>query len=307
MKTASSALAALINTGQFYDADCYTISGLNGQVYRYTTADFDIVYGGNLFSSTGPLIEDPSSRPTAHWKVGLDVDTWTMSLKPRIVDPITGASYPDTIGSLPWLAAATAGALDGARVLIERAYFSAPPALPIPVGGAVPVGQLTVFWGIVGEVQVGRTSVSITVSDMRSLLTVSMPRLVYQASCNHRLFDSRCTLSAATHKKTGICIAGSSQKQIVATVSAPSGSGTYTLGKIKFTSGLNAGISRIIRLWDTSQNFYMLNPFPYPVAVGDGFEAYPGCDKTLATCTLFGNKLNYGGTPFVPTPESTIA
>ena len=34
---------------------------------------------------------------------------------------------------------------------------------------------------------------------------------------------------------------------------------------------------------------------------GDAFEAYPGCDHTLATCAAkFGNQLNYGGFPYIP-------
>ena len=37
-------------------------------------------------------------------------------------------------------------------------------------------------------------------------------------------------------------------------------------------------------------------------AVGDTIYLYPGCDRTLATCTAkFGNSANFGGFPFIPT------
>ena len=38
-----------------------------------------------------------------------------------------------------------------------------------------------------------------------------------------------------------------------------------------------------------------------PVAVGDTYNAYPGCDHTLDTCdTRFSNSANYGGFPWIP-------
>jgi hypothetical protein len=33
----------------------------------------------------------------------------------------------------------------------------------------------------------------------------------------------------------------------------------------------------------------------------------PGCDRTLATCTnVFNNAANFGGFPFIPTPETAV-
>lgn len=51
----------------------------------------------------------------------------------------------------------------------------------------------------------------------------------------------------------------------------------------------------------------LLQYFPFPPAPGDSFEAYAGCDWTLHTCiNRFNNKINFGGTPYIPVDENTV-
>jgi len=47
---------------------------------------------------------------------------------------------------------------------------------------------------------------------------------------------------------------------------------------------------------------------PFAPAAGDVFTAYPGCDKTQATCASpkFSNLVNFEGFPYVPAPETAI-
>ncbi len=317
MKTTSPALQALIFSGQFFDVTHYTITLKNGTVLRYAAADFNIYvplfgpstpYVGTWYGdNTVPLVDPEDSQGSnAHWKIGLDVDQWSLTVMPREIDVLTGTPWPDTISGVPWLAAAANGLLDGAQILVFRSYFAAPPQQPIPVVGAQPVGKLVIFSGIVGSVEVEPDRVILTADDMRSLLNVQMPRLLYQAGCNHILFDSYCGLSEAAYRKTGTVAAGSTSSLIIGAVAAPGGSGTYAFGKLQFTSGQNAGLLRMVKAWDGASRFSMFMPFPSPPSVGDNFRVWPGCDKTQATCNLFGNILNYGGTPFVPVPETTL-
>ena len=47
--------------------------------------------------------------------------------------------------------------------------------------------------------------------------------------------------------------------------------------------------------------------FLFPVAPGDQFELLPGCDRTTATCAnIFNNAVNFGGFPYIPTPETAV-
>lgn len=293
--------------GQFFDFDCYTITLASGTVLRYTTADFDISDGaGHVWSSTGVRVDERKSRVTAHWKTGLDSDTWIAVFMPRSIDPVTGATFPDAIDGVPWMQAAQGGALDAADFQVDRAVFAAMPIWPMPPGGAVPVGFITaIFAGVIAEVDTTEIAAVLSVNDYRSLLSIQMPLHFWSGMCRHTLFDAGCTLMAATFAMNGAAIGGSTAASIANTLGAPSGSGTYVLGSIKMTSGLNAGFSRTITGWNGAhQPFTLLQPFPFPVVSGDTFTVYPGCNKTQGACTAFGNLDNFGGQPYVPAPET---
>lgn len=325
MKTASTALATLLNgaaaAGQLVQFDLYTFVLPGGGLLLYTTADFPITApnntiwdapkvdgSGNLWTagiSWAPKILDDGNAPTGHWKVGLDTDTWGVTVIPRPFDLVTGAAYPDKIGSTPWLQAARSGALNNAELIVSRAYFASTPTYPMPPGGAVPVGTLLIFRGPIGTVDVNTHAAVISATDWKSRLSRMMPRNTYQAGCRHNLFDARCGLSAAGFTGTGAAGAGTTRGALAAVVAAPAGSATYTLGTLTMTSGLNAGFSRLVANWSGGV-FALLSPFPYDIAPGDTFSVTAGCDKSTATCTAFANLVNFGGEPFIPIPEVSI-
>lgn len=326
MKPASPALVTLINeviagTAAMYDFDLYTVTDFAGNVYRFTTADFDINCGsgtnfGGLsqpsgkYPSGGVRIDQKASKTQAHWKVGLDADQWVVVLMPRPFDLVTGAANPDTIGSLPFLQALNAGAWDAADVQVDRAYFSSLPTWPMSPGGAVPVGTITIFAGLVGEVDTDTTA-TVVINDYRSLTSFSMPRRYFQGMCRHMLFDAGCNANGNMNRSSfavsGAAGAGSTQSTIVASgnLTPPSGSsGTFTLGTLQFTSGLNANFWAFIVQWDDGRTLSLLEPLPFAVSPGDTFVAYPGCDKTAASCADFNNTPQFGGEPYIPVPET---
>lgn len=306
MKPVTAPVQALLDSGVFASYELFTITLFGGGVIRFTNCQVDIAWGGHTWSSRGVRVDPKTSRSTAHWKIGLDVDTWVVTVMPRIRDEITGESYPDKIGGTPWASAARAGALDNADFEVVRAYFAAAPTLPLPAGNAaIPVGVITLFAGIMGEVDVGDTTVVLNALDDRVRLAIQLPRNLHRASCRHTLFDSGCQLVAASFKKTGTVGAGSTQGSILSTIAAPLGSGTYALGRIVMTSGLNDTFSRAVRSWD-GVTLTLMVPLPYAVMAGDTFDAYPGCAKTTTVCDQFGNILNYGGEPDIPAPEAAI-
>lgn len=305
-ETSPGAGAALINSGAFVYVTLYTITLFGAQgVIRLTDADRDVTFSGHTWNSRGPQIDQRGNKALAHWKRGLDLDTWIVVIAPRNVDPVTGAAFPDTIGSVPWIAAARGGALDGADVQVDRAYFAAFPQPYTP--SMAPTAVYTIFAGRPGEVDTTDSLVVVTLNDYRELLSQNMPRNVYQASCRWTLFDAGCTLNPASFAVTGTLDGASTRAALVSTAMlTPGGSGTFTLGKIVMSSGLNAGFARTVTKWDGARAFALLNPLPFAVAPGDTFTAYPGCDKQLATCGLFANTVNFGGEPYVPDATTAI-
>jgi uncharacterized protein/uncharacterized protein DUF2163 len=315
MKPASQALINLINAWSPINPvtywDCYTITLFGGGQMFFTTAPFDISFGGTTWSSKLVRIDQKTSKVLAHWKTGLDNDTWVVVLMPRQFDQITNTAFPDKIGSVPWIQAARSGALENATVLVQRAYFAGMPTLPLPAGVAVPVGLLTIFYGLMGEVDTTDTMVVLTINDFRVLLQTQMPYRLYRASCQHTLFDADCNhdgnMNAAAFANAGTALVGSTQGLIVTSLGRPAGSGTYSLGRVQMTSGLNAGFWRMIANWDGVSSFSLTNPFPFTIAAGvDTFTAYPGCDKQEPTCTAFGNHANFDGEPDIPSPELAL-
>jgi hypothetical protein len=315
MKTAKyeatpGALVALLATRQFVSADLYTFTlAAGGTPLRYTTADTDMGYSGNVWTHGGPLFDKPDQRALAHWKVGLDTDTWQCLIAPRPIDPISGAAYPDMIGDVPWLAAARGGALDGAVVQVDRAFLPVWPTFPRnPV--VTPIGVVNIFTGRVATLDIGRSAIGITINSHLELLDTQMPRNLYGSGCRHLLYDQGCQLPAASYRQTGVVAAGSTASVVLSTVAAPSGSGTYALGSLVGTSGKNAGFGRSIRSWSpgsggSTGSFTLLSPLPFTPQPGDQFNVFAGCDKQLGTCGAFGNTPNFGGMPYIPPPETS--
>jgi hypothetical protein len=333
MKAADPALIALLNdvasgetTAAFCEFDLYSITLAGGStVLRYTTADFDINCGtgtnyqglaqpSGVYASGGVRVDLPpkAGKSQAQWKIGLDSNQWTVVMMPRPFDLVTDAAFPDTIGSVPFLEAVRSGALAAADFQVDRAYFASVPTWPMPPGGAAPLATLTIFAGLVAEVDTTDIAAVLTVNDYLSLADKDLPRNFFQGMCRHMLFDAGCNangnMNRAAFAVSGVAGAGSSPLLILAPgLATPAGSKTYALGTLQMTSGRNAGIWRQIVMWDGGAMLSLRIPLPYAVAPGDTFVAYPGCRKTVKDCTAFGNLPQFGGQRKIPAPEVTVA
>jgi uncharacterized phage protein (TIGR02218 family) len=281
MKTASPALIDLLNgSNQFLMADLFTITLASGAVERYTTADSDITYGGNLFSSRGALLK----RGTVRSVIGLEVDTLDMSV-------FSDASH--LLDGKPFVSAAMSGSLDGANVLLERAFLSS--------WAAAPVGTVILFSGRVSDVSGSRTEVKIVVKSDIELLNIKLPRNLYQASCLNTVYDSSCAASKSAKTVAGIVTGGTTQSITSARSEAAR---WFEQGVLSFTSGANAGVFRTVKSYAGGAFGFAL-PLPNIPVSGDTFSVYPGCDKTQATCTSkFNNVIHFRGFPYVPVPET---
>lgn len=303
MKTANPALLALFSTNEpFEQFDLYTFTLSSGLVLRYANCPFDIVYGGNTWlcarSQGGIAIdEEGDNGPRAHWTVGLDVGSWSITVMPR---------PGDVIGSLPWMHAVRAGILQEATCRVDRGYIYAWPDTPSLT--LVPVGLVNVFFGRVAELDFGRSSVQININDPRELLDIDMPRNLYTAGCRYALFSPQCTLNKAAFASNVAVIGPVTSTQII-TVNLPAVADNYfALGNLVFTSGENAGLRMMIRSSVTATGVLtLIAPLPYTIAPADALTIYPGCDKAVATCdTKFNNKLNYGGFTEIPAAETAV-
>src|SRR5258708_3128915 len=167
MKPFPVGLDVLLATKNYVFVDLYQFALSDGATtLRYTNADTDVLYAGNVYTSKGPFFDQITSRSRGHWKAGLDVDTWQAHVIPAPAGPVTGAAYPAKIYGQPWLSAVRAGALDGATVDVHRAYWASWPTRPLPAPGQmVPTFVLTdVFAGRVAAVDLTRTEAIVSIN-----------------------------------------------------------------------------------------------------------------------------------------------
>jgi uncharacterized phage protein (TIGR02218 family) len=264
-------------------ADLYTITLKNGTALRYTTWDANLVVMGNTFLTGPPNI----ARSAIEEKLGMEVATLEVTIE---------ASLTDTVNGVPILQAIGQGLLDGAGFRIDRLFMDA---------SSVQIGTVVRFSGFVGPVdELTRSSAKLTINAGTAYLNMQLPAIILQPGCTNTLFDARCGLFKASFANNLAVQSGSTLNKIITTSSQPD---TYfDNGQLVFTSGPNNGLVKAIRQY-TAGVIYFNSPLPFAPNAGDAFTAYPGCDKTQATCTAkFNNLVNFEGFPYVPAPETAI-
>lgn len=281
MKTAPASLIALLNNSQHFKmADLYKITMVNGTVLRFTNYDADIVDGGFTYLSNNILID----RSRVRVVIGVEVDTLDITINPHPADLVSGASFLKTCAS---------GLLDGAFLTMYRVFSDT---------NGDNAGSFIHFSGRIADMNMTRSQVDITVKSDLELLSVKLPRNLYQANCLHTLYDGDCGLTRATWGVAGT-VTGATKTLINCGIS--NAAGWFDLGYIIFNTGALAGTRRTVKSYNIN-NFTLLNPLPLVPTSGDTFTAFAGCNKSQATCTnKFNNVINFRGMPYVPVPETT--
>lgn len=283
MKQANQELIDLLHgTDEFLMADLFTFTLSGGTVLRYTSADMPVTWSGDVFDAQSALIKRGATRVTR----GIEVDSNELEIT---ADP------NHKLEGLPWPEAALGGALDGARVVIERAFFR---------DWQAPVGTVIIFAGRVSDVSGSRNSVKVNVKSDIELLNVSSPRNIYQAGCMRTLYDQGCRVNREAFTVDGRIVAGTNTATTIKT-SLTQAAGWFEQGVIKFTSGRNAGLTRTVKGHTAGGMLSFALRLPHAPAVGDAFKIYPGCNKTQAACqSKFNNIVHFRGFPYIPAADT---
>lgn len=286
MRSASAGLIALLNSGADYaTADLYTLTLSGGTVIRWTGADRDMSDASGHTFIKGPLLD----RNSVTEKIGLEVGTLDLTLTADATDLINGTPI------IPFIAAR---GLDGANLRLDKGYY--------PDWNSACTGTLLRFSGKITSIgEIAGSSVAITVSSWLILLNQNVPPNLYQAGCLHTVYDAGCGLNPATFSGSSSAAAGSTQFTVNSNFTGYTAS-LYAQGRILFTDGPNAGLTRAIKS-NTASSFTLISPLPVAPNVGDHFTIYQGCDLTQGTClTTFNNLARFKATPYVPAPETSL-
>lgn len=268
-----------------YIAELITVTLASGTIMRFSTAEKDITFSGNVYSAEWPL----AVLGTIGWKLGVEVDTLKLQLWAR---------ESDLLNSIAVLTAVVQGQFDNALVLVQRVFM--------PTWGDVSNGAIILFQGNIADIPVADAAhAEFDVKSRKELLNIPMPYRQYQPGCYWTLYGPGCTLSAASFQASGTIGAGSGQLLLNTNLSNPDQ--YFNQGYMTFLTGANTGVTRGIRQYASSGQILLFVPLINPVSTGDTFDIYPGCDKTQATCqSKFSNLANFPGNPYTPIPEASV-
>ena len=299
-ETSAGALIALLQTRQAVFASLVKISLLNGAgTLYYSSSQWPILFNGNTYQTamqTGVTIDRKGGKAKIKWNIGTQANSLNFDDIPQPTATVNGQGFQ---------AAVKQGVFAGATVTFYRAYWAGGGAFQNPI---LPVGVVQMFAGHVAETQISRTKVNFTIKDFLDVLNIQLPRNIYQGGCINTLYDTACTLNPNSFKATGSATSGSTAS-IINDTTLSGASGIYSQGKVTFTSGVNNGISRSVKQYTNGSpnTIALLSPFPNTPGVGDTFNIFNGCDKSLGTClNTFNNLANFRGFPFIPESQTGV-
>lgn len=296
--------------------DLYTFGLAGGSVLRYTSGPMPLTAPANMFAGSPYNYAESGSQSFA---LGLRFGRSTVGRKigtdPTELDIRIFAGPDDLIGDSTWQEAIVAGLFDGAKVELDR-FFLPPGGDGVTGPLDTSLGAIVWFYGLVADIDAGRSATVVKVKSMLNLLTQQqMPRRLYQSACTHIFGDPMCGYNRTAGTNAGgvstgngaitvTAIAGSSPTDIVL---ASGVAGCYGLGTCIGLSGANAGLSRAIISVAIPTVVGLVRALPFAVAVGDTFQLLPGCDHTTGTCqNTFNNLARFGGFPYIPPPEMAL-
>lgn len=302
MKNVSSDVLAILASRQFYLVDLFTFTLVDGTVLNYCSGGTDIINDGTTYlcgmSTGGPFFKREGEGSTIKWAIGLDVDTLNFSVLPGTgtVTPAGGSG-----AGIPFSQAVTEGVFDYAECMVNRAVMT--------TWGNTSAGLILLFDGLVGAISSGReNALRFTIDSYKDILSINMPRNIYQPGCMNTLFDTACTVIKNNFKSTGTLTSGSTVSSLN-TMSLSQASGYFNLGSIQFTSGPNEGVTALVQQYThgSTSTITIIPPLPKTPGTSDAYAIYPGCDKTSFTCqNKFNNLVNFRGFPFIPVPETAV-
>lgn len=263
---------------------CWRFERRDGQVFCFTSCDNKLRIDGEVYGSVSGLT--PSALAQS---AGLAVDN----------TEVNGALIPGSITEEDLVA----GRWDGAFMTMFEVNYR-----------DLSMGRMVLRTGYVGNVQAGRVAFQAEMRGLAQLLQQTVGAL-YTKNCRHTLGDAKCGVNTAAITATGAFTAVTSRR-VVADSGRGEATDRFTAGLLRVTSGLNAGVAMEIAAFDGGE-FALVLPLPFNPAVGDTYEAVPGCRKRHERSLLnpggvsdcidgFNNILNFGGFPFVPGGDKVL-
>lgn len=260
-------------------AQIWTITRRDGVVFRYTSLDRALTYGGKVYKSCKSL------NPSASENASTLGSTGNIELEGIIDDD--GISEEDLYGGL----------FDDAYVTVDLVAWGAQAESP---------RRLASGW--TGELSQGETGFKMEVLGAGARLDQQALVQMVTPGCRWDFGDSRCKVDREALKVSGVVQASMSRAAFKAALSGGPGAIQWENGTVRFLTGENAGATLEVRSVDFDTGTVSLWPSAaYRAEPGDQFDLLPGCDKAkTGGCKVYANVINFGGFPDVPGQDSLL-
>lgn len=202
----------------------YTISAA-GTRYQVWTDTLTSRSGAQPGSGTGLLINVTAVTGSVTFQVVTPSNLSVPAISRSKISSTVGLSVDDMsidiisspfvqVGGVSLQNALQRGDFDGASVFVQRLLSLSP--------GDTSLGTVTMFAGTVGPLaNIGSISCKLTVKAYTELLSINMPRNVYQPTCLNALYDAGCTLSRASFQVSGTVSSGATVISIPTNLTQP--------------------------------------------------------------------------------------
>jgi uncharacterized phage protein (TIGR02218 family) len=168
------------------------------------------------------------------------------------------------------------------------------------------LAQYEVFFnGVIKHVQFAKKLASAQCVSSNKFLTTKIPTVIYQAFCNHDIYDDGCGVDSFVYRRvcTVTDINNNGADIDIALVSGSSFlAGDFIAGKVNYLTD-----ARLITGHASQLNLELHVPFDSRLTVGAEVHVYPGCDGDPDTClNVYNNLDNFLGMPYIPSRNPVV-
>jgi uncharacterized phage protein (TIGR02218 family) len=277
MKTIGANLLAHLQGATTTLAYLWKVTRQDAQVFGFTSLDRDLLYAGVTYKANGAWSASNVAQDTRLSVGNLEITGYLSG------DAITHAD-------------AEAGVWDHATVQLWRVNYT-----------SLADGHEVVAVGELGEVRLSDGQMVVELRGFLQKLQNEQGR-VFLPTCDAALGDSRCTIDVTGTGTllTSGTVTSVTSRAVFSASGLSTGSGTaddyYRFGLVSWLTGANSGRRMEVKEYTGTGGVVELQlPMVSPIAGGDTFSVYPGCDKTAVTCKAkFSNLANFRGFPTIP-------
>lgn len=258
----------------------WKITRRDGRVFRYTSHDRAVRYGGEVYKACRSLNPSASENASTLGSVG------NIELTGIIDDE--GISEADLYGGL----------FDDAFVTVDLITWG--------VGAETP-RRLAAGW--TGSLSQGETSFNMEVLGPGARLEQQALVQMVTPGCRWVFGSKECGVDIEAMKISGAVVSALTRGSFTAAlpVLAP-GPRQWENGRVRWTSGVNAGQITETKTVDFDTGEIVLWSSPaFLASAGDTFDVLPGCDFNRdGGCTAYANTINFGGFPDLPGSDALL-